>query len=85
MEAARIGCNILHGPNISNFKEIYNYLKKNKISSMIKTQNQMINELTNLFKMNKNQKKIQKKKSLIGKNVLKKTYNEINFLLRNEN
>ena len=85
LEAARIGCNILHGPNISNFKEIYNYLKKNKISSMIKTQNQMINELTNLFKMNKNQKKIQKKISLIGKNVLKKTYNEINFLLRNEN
>ncbi len=84
LEAARIGCNILHGPNISNFKEIYNFLKKNKISSMINNQNQMINVLTNLFKRNKSQKKIQKKIALIGKNILEKTYNEINFLLKNE-
>ena len=45
LEAARIGCNILHGPNISNFKEIYNFLKKNKISSMINNQNQMVKVL----------------------------------------
>ena len=84
LEAARIGCNILHGPNVANFKEIYNFLKKNKISSMINNQNQMINVLTNLFKRNKSQKKIQKKIAFIGKNILEKTYNEINFLLRNE-
>ena len=84
MEAARIGCNILHGPNISNFREIYNFLKKNKISSMINNQNQMVKILTSLFKRNKNQKKIQKKITLTGKNILKKTYNEINFLLKNE-
>ena len=30
LEAARYGCNILHGPNVSNFKEIYKFLKKNK-------------------------------------------------------
>ena len=32
LEATRYGCNILHGPNISNFKEIYKnlaYIKKN--------------------------------------------------------
>ena len=32
LEAARYGCNVLHGPNISNFKEIYDFLKTNKIS-----------------------------------------------------
>ncbi len=85
LEAARIGCNILHGPNISNFKEIYNFLKKNKISSVINNQNQMVKKLKNLFKKNKNQKKITKKISLIGEDILKKTYNEINFLIRNEN
>ncbi len=84
LEAARIGCNILHGPNISNFREIYNFLKKNKISSMINNQNQMVKILTSLFKRNKSQKKIQKKIILTGKNILKKTYNEINFLLKNE-
>ena len=25
LEAARYGCNILHGPNVSNFYEIYNF------------------------------------------------------------
>jgi len=84
LEAARIGCNILHGPNVANFKEIYNFLKKNKISLMINNQNQMIEKLTNMFKRNKNQKKIQKKINLIGKKILEKTYNEVNFLLRNE-
>ena len=28
LEAARYGCNIMHGPNVSNFFEIYNFLKK---------------------------------------------------------
>ena len=32
LEAARLGNYIINGPNISNFTEIYDYLKKNKIS-----------------------------------------------------
>lgn len=36
LEATRYGCNILHGPNVENFTEIYKFLKKNKISSEIK-------------------------------------------------
>ena len=32
LEPARLGCKIIHGPNISNFNEIYNLLNKNKIS-----------------------------------------------------
>ena len=31
LEAARLGCKILHGSNISNFIEIYSLLKKNNI------------------------------------------------------
>ena len=34
LEAARYGCNILHGPNVSNFDEIYLFLKQMKISSL---------------------------------------------------
>ena len=84
LEAARIGCNILHGPNISNFKEIYNFLKKNKISCKISNQAQLIKILLSLFKKNRNQKKIQKKINLIGKNILQRTYKEINPLLKYE-
>ena len=32
LEAARLGNYIINGPNIGNFTEIYDYLKKNKIS-----------------------------------------------------
>tara|TARA_B100001121_G_C18511157_1_gene536755 strand:- start:93 stop:794 length:702 start_codon:yes stop_codon:yes gene_type:complete len=32
LEAARLGNYIINGPNTDNFKEIYNYLKKNKLS-----------------------------------------------------
>ena len=82
LEAARIGCNILHGPNISNFKEIYNFLKKNKISSKISSQATMVRVLSNLLKKNKKKKKIQKKINFIGKNILNKTFKEINFILK---
>ena len=51
---------------------------------MVNNQNQIVKVLSSLLKKNKNQKKIQKKISLTGKNILKKTYNEINFLLKNE-
>ena len=42
LEAVRYGCNILHGPYVSNFKEIYQFLKKNRISIKINNQNQII-------------------------------------------
>ena len=32
LEAARYGCNILHGPNVSNFDEIYKFLNSQNIS-----------------------------------------------------
>ena len=40
LEAAKYGCKILHGPNVWNFKEIYNLLKNHKVSNKITTSNQ---------------------------------------------
>ena len=85
LEAARFGCNILHGPNVFNFKEIYSFLKKNNLSKKISNQKKMLKELKKLFSKKTNQKKIQKKINLIGQNILKNTLNEINFLLKNAN
>ena len=61
LEAARYGCNILHGPNVSNFKEIYEYLNKINISTKINNKKMMIQSLNKIFTMNKNSKKIPKK------------------------
>ena len=37
LEAAKFGCQILHGPNTWNFKEIYNLLQAHKVSYKITT------------------------------------------------
>ena len=50
LEAARYGCKILHGPNISNFKEIYYLLNKYKVSKKIVNQDQMIKNIDLLYK-----------------------------------
>ena len=81
LEATRYGCSILHGPNISNFKEIYNFLKKNKISQNIRDKKEMINFLSKLFSKISKSKKIQKKLNLIGQKILNSTYMEIKTLL----
>ena len=80
LEPARMGSYILHGPNIQNFKEVYNMLSKLNISSKV----------NNVFNMKKivNKKikykqplKASKKLNLIGNNILKKNLNEINKYL----
>ena len=61
LEAARFGCNILHGPNVSNFREIYEFLNKNKISKKINGKRMMLETLNKLFSKNKGSKKIKEK------------------------
>ena len=84
LEAARYGCNIFHGPNIYNFKEIYGFLKKNRISKKISSEKKMINSLAKLFSKKSKSKKIKKKLSLIGQKILNSTYKEISYTLYHE-
>ena len=84
LEAARLGCNILHGPNVSNFREIYQFLNKNKISSKITKPKMMSKILKHLFSKNKNSSNIKNKINHIGQKILNDTYKEINLLLKNE-
>ena len=83
LEAARYGCNVMHGPNVSNFNEIYAFLKKNKISTKILSVNKMANSLDKFFSKKTNAKTIEKKLNKIGQNILKNTYKEINFIIKN--
>jgi 3-deoxy-D-manno-octulosonic-acid transferase len=84
LEPARFGCNVLHGKNISNFKEIYEFLNKNKISYLVKTKLQFEKKLDFLLsKKNNSSKKIKYRINNIGKKILKDTQKEINFFLKN--
>ena len=79
LEAARFGAKIFHGPDISNFKEIYRLLKLLKVSKKISTPKQLAYSIS--FK--KDRKSPEKIKN-IGKTILKKTIIEIEDLINNE-
>ena len=79
LEPARYGAKIFHGPNIDNFKDVYKLLRSLKISKKIKTYNSLANSIRFKKRINKSMK-IDK----IGKIILKKTINEIDFQIKNE-
>jgi len=81
LEAVRYNCNILHGPNVSNFNEIYKFLHNQKISKKVINLNQTINILNKLFNSKKSQKNIKDKINKIGQKILKKNIDEINLIL----
>ena len=80
LEPARLGNYIISGPNVKNFKEIYAFLSKLKISSItsdiLKMENLILKRLNNKTS-NKNIKKITK----IGNDVLEKNLFYINKYL----
>ena len=80
LEPARIGNYILHGPNIQNFKEVYNMLSKLNISSKVNNVFNMKKIVNKKIKY-KQPSKVSQKLNLIGQNILKKNLNEINKYL----
>ena len=81
LEAVRYNCNILHGPNVSNFNEVYTFLNKQKISKKVINLNQTTNILHKLFNSKKSQKNIKDNINKIGQKILKKNIDEINLIL----
>jgi len=77
IEAIRYGCNILHGPNISNFDEIYNLTEELKVSHKVNSLNDTVLILRTLFNQKKDSNIVKKKIELMGKDILYKTYKEI--------
>lgn len=80
LEPARMGSYILHGPNIQNFKEVYNMLSKLKISSKINSVFSMKKIVNKKIKY-KQPLKVSQKLNMIGNDILKKNLNEINKYL----
>ena len=52
IDAAKMGCFIFHGPYVSNFKEIYEFLGSENISSSIDNKNDLAKKLINNFDSN---------------------------------
>ena len=78
LEPARYGAKILHGPNIQNFTEVYDFLKSLKISNEINDPVQLANQV--VFKKNMAKvKKIRKIGNVIFKNTIKELNKKINY------
>ena len=81
LEPARKNCSILHGPKVSNFREIYNFLDNQKISFAIKNNEEFYNKIVSLMKTRSSSKKIKNKINLIGTKILKNNLKEIMYLI----
>ena len=74
----------MHGKNVSNFNEIYEFLNKNRISQLVKTKLELEKKLDALLsKKNSSSKAIRYKIGEIGEKILNDTQKEINFFLEN--
>ena len=84
LEPARLGKSIIHGPNIDNFKEVYNLLDTRKISFKVKNISELASSVKKLINPSKNDKIKYVKIREIGNSILNKTVYEINTLIKNE-
>ncbi len=82
LEAARYGCKILHGPNISNFQEIYSLLNKYNVSNQITNLNGITNNVDKLFNNKTNSSNIKNKIKGLGDKILNSTLKEVNFFIK---
>jgi len=77
LEAARIGCNVLYGPNIYNFREVYSFLNNIKIAQKVSSENDIIKKLFVLFQNKNRSNKNYLNLRSIGTKILKRYYDEI--------
>ncbi len=86
IEAAKMGCCIFHGPFVSNFHEIYNYLKQEKFSEEVNYPEELASKLIKNFNNNKkvvNKEKLEKLEAY-SSSIFKNVINEYEILI-NEN
>ena len=81
LEPVRYGCNVIHGKHTFNFTEIYEMLSKEKLSYEAKNFLKLNKLIYSLLLKKQNNKKKVKKFHNIGKEILKKNFKEIRFLI----
>ena len=78
IEPARLGCKIFHGPNVSNFVEIYEYLKTLGVTKLINSSDELTLSLIEEFEENKVEKSNTKEEiDNYGQNILNNVIEEL--------
>ena len=78
IEPARLGCKIFHGPNVSNFVEIYEYLKTLGVTKLINNSDELSLSLIEEFEENKVEKSNTKEEiDNYGQNILNNVIEEL--------
>ena len=78
IEPARLGCKIFHGPNVSNFVEIYEYLRALGVTKQVNNSNELSISLIEEFKENKGEKSnIKEEIDNYGQNILNNVIEEL--------
>jgi 3-deoxy-D-manno-octulosonic-acid transferase len=77
LEPAREGCYLLHGPNIYNFTEIFEFLTKNNASKLVTSEITLSQELISNFKNIRNNDKV---KAIMEEHGQKILLDHINYL-----
>ena len=78
IEPARLGCKIFHGPNVSNFVEIYEYLRTLSVTKQVNNSNELSISLIEEFKENKGEKSnIKEEIDNYGQNILNNVIEEL--------
>ena len=85
IDAVRLGCKIYHGPYVYNFKEVYEILKKQKISKQVNNTEELSSNLISDFKIHiKESDKISSFINNLGQKTLFDTMKNIDNFLNNE-
>ena len=78
IEPAKLGCKILHGPNVSNFAETYSYFKKLGITKEVNNESELSTAIVENFKEDEDKNyEIVKKIEDYGLNILNNVSKEI--------
>ena len=78
LEPARLGCKIFHGPNVSNFVEIYEYLRRLGVTKQVNNSNELSISLIEEFEENKGEKSnIKEEIDNYGQNILNNVIEEL--------
>jgi len=78
IEPARLGCKIFHGPNVSNFVEIYEYLRMLGVTKQVNNSNELSVSLIEEFEENKDEKSnIKEEIDNYGQNILNNVIEEL--------
>ena len=82
IEAAKLGCKIYHGPYVSNFDEVYEFLSKINVAEKINNFKEISLKITNDLSSPKivNEDNV-KKIDNYGKEILKKTVAEFSKII----